>query len=214
MTYDAKFFDGIRPGAGASAAVIVPDIMRMIDPATVVDVGAGSGEWSAAFARHGCEVIGIDGEWADTAFRQANDGNTALFVQVDLADTRLEPEISGDLAVCLEVAEHLTEDRADGLVEDLCRSSVVLFSAAVPGQPGNNHVNCQPPAYWAERFAHHGFSGTGALRYRYWGDPDVEWWYQQNLLLFWRSGCQPIGAEPDDCDYIVHPVLYDYVRNR
>lgn len=214
--YDERFYDTIRPGARASAAVIVPDIMRMIDPGyrlEVIDVGAGSGEWSAAFTRHGAHVLAVDGEWGRPAWEQANGENDALYVEVDLSDTRLDDNIYyGDLAVCLEVAEHLDESRADGLVADLCRSAVVLFSAAVPGQPGHNHVNCQPPTYWRDKFGALGYTGSGALRYRYWGNPEVEWWYQENLLIFWRSGSQPVGIEPDECHYLVHPVLYDSFR--
>lgn len=210
--YDDKFYDSIRAGSRSSAAVIVPDIMRMVDPATVVDVGAGSGEWSAAFARHGAQVYGIDGPWAREAWLQVN-SDPAMFSETDLAHERMVG-VSGDMAVCLEVAEHLHSSRAEGLVEDLVRSDVVLFSAAVPGQPGTDHINCQPPTYWRDLFGQLGYTGSGALRRRYWGNPDVEWWYQQNLLIFWRSGAQPVGVEPDDCDYIVHPVLYEFMRSQ
>lgn len=217
-TYDAAFYDGINPGSAASAAVIVPDIMRMVEPTSVIDVGAGSGAWAREFSRHvgRDHVTTLDGPWAANHLGQLHEWTA--FVECDLGTERFSAVLPSDLAVCLEVAEHIDGDRADGLVEDLCNvAPVILFSAAVPGQPGTHHVNCQPPTYWRDKFGALGYTGSGALRRRYWNRPDVEWWYQQNLLIFWRSGHQPMDLpeiiEPDDCPYVVHPVLYDYTRN-
>ena len=36
----------------------------------------------------------------------------------------------------------------------------MLFSAAVPGQGGENHVNEQPLAYWRAIFREHGYSAV------------------------------------------------------
>ena len=45
-----------------------------------------------------------------------------------------------DLAVSLEVGEHLEASLAGGLVDSLTRlAPVVLFSAAIPGQSGTHH---------------------------------------------------------------------------
>jgi hypothetical protein len=47
-----------------------------------------------------------------------------------------------DLALCLEVAEHLPAAAGDSLVRRLASVGArILFSAAIPGQGGRNHVN-------------------------------------------------------------------------
>ena len=97
------------------------------------------------------------------------------------------------------MAEHLPASRASGFVHDLCAASdFVLFSAAIPGQGGQHHVNEQWPGYWADRFAAEGYAITGALRFRFWNTAGVEPWYRQNLLL---AGRDPV---PDDLWGLFH----------
>jgi len=90
-----------------------------------------------------------------------------------------------DLAVSLEVGEHLPESAAKTFVESLTRlAPVVLFSAAIPGQGGTSHVNEQWPEYWSRLFANHGFDPADVVRPRIWGDERVEFWYAQNVILY------------------------------
>jgi SAM-dependent methyltransferase len=211
MMYDSTFYDMIRPGVQASAAVLVPLIMDHIDPRRVIDVGCGEGWWAHEFATHGCEVIGVDGGYVTGS--PLGD----RFLPHNLA-TPLPDHLAGrfDLAVCLEVAEHLPAARADGLVADLCRlAPVVLFSAAIPGQGGVGHVNEQWPRYWVDRFADCRYWASGALRWLIWDDGRVENWYKANTLVFARDP----GQYPALFDTplappwpVVHPVLYDARR--
>jgi hypothetical protein len=88
------------------------------------------------------------------------------------------------MAICLEVAEHLPSEAASILVHSLVKlAPVILFSAAIPGQGGTNHVNEQWPDYWQEIFAHHGYRFCDPLRLALWNDSDIEWWYAQNTFL-------------------------------
>ena len=62
MGYSSRFYDLIRPGAQASAEIIVPEVYRLIRPVSVVDVGCGEGIWVTEFGRHGAKVLlGVDG---------------------------------------------------------------------------------------------------------------------------------------------------------
>ncbi len=89
------------------------------------------------------------------------------------------------MAVCLEVGEHLPATAAPGLVQALTEAApVVLFSAALPGQGGANHINEQWSWYWEELFAGQGFVRLDPIRPRVWRNPDVYWWYHQNTLLY------------------------------
>lgn len=207
--YDAAFFDTIRAGCQASAAVVVPLVLDHFHPYTVLDVGCGEGWWAKAFADlGGCEVLGLDGPGGGGAL-------DARFVAWDLRYT-FGGMYQVDLAIALEVAEHLAEKRADSFVEDLCAvAPVVLFSAAIPGQGGTGHVNEQWPAYWVEKFRANGYAVSGALRWHIWGDDRVENWYRQNLLFATRFPQNFPGlfatplAEPWP---VVHPVLFDARR--
>ena len=90
-----------------------------------------------------------------------------------------------DLALCLEVAEHLPQERAPGLIADLVKAApVILFSAAIPAQGGTNHVNEQWPSYWAKLFRMHGYRAVDALRPLIRSSKNVAFWYRQNAVLY------------------------------
>lgn len=89
----------------------------------------------------------------------------------------------------MEVAEHLHPHQAPGLVGLLAGlADAVVFSAAIPHQGGEHHVNEQWPDYWAGLFAAQGFGCFDLLRPALWRHPEVDWWYAQNLLVFARAG--------------------------
>jgi len=209
--YDRVFYDTIRPGVQSSAAVVVPLVMDTIAPKLVVDVGCGEGWWAHEFTGHGCGVIGVDGQYVQGS--PLGD----RFIGHDLTRP-MPPHLAGrfDLAVCLEVAEHLPATRAEGFVADLCGlAPTVLFSAAIPGQGGVGHVNEQPPGYWVGLFAGHGYAVSGALRWQMWNDTRVENWYKANMFVF----AQDPDRFPALFDTplappwpVVHPILFDARR--
>ena len=181
--YDGAFFDTIAEGSLRSARVVAQVVLELFTPHSVVDVGCGTGAWLKAFAERvdGLEVTGIDGDYVDRSKLTIPQDR---FVAADL--TQLN-RIDGryDLALCLEVAEHLPARCARGLVAALTDCApLVLFSAAIPGQPGTHHVNLQWPSFWRALFAERGFVRLDPVRRHIWQDERVEWWYQQNIFLF------------------------------
>ncbi|MCT7423352.1 hypothetical protein N4A85_24765, partial [Escherichia coli] len=87
------------------------------------------------------------------------------------------------LAVCLEVAEHVSDKNSRQLVESLTNAApVILFSAAIPLQGGVHHINEQWPAYWQERFKERGYVPVDCLRRRLLGNPQIAFFYAQNIL--------------------------------
>jgi SAM-dependent methyltransferase len=180
--YSADFFRAHREGAWRSARATVPLILDVIAVQSVIDVGCGQGTWLAAF--HECGVLdicGIDGDYID---RERLEIPAECFLAHDLHRPLHVPR-EFDLAISLEVAEHLPPESADSFVISLVQlAPVVLFSAAAPFQGGTHHVNEQWPAYWAERFAAHEYLPIDFLRRKLWTREDVEWWYAQNMLLY------------------------------
>jgi SAM-dependent methyltransferase len=180
--YTTEFFASHHAGALRSARVVVPLVMELVAPRSVVDVGCGDGTWLSVFYEHGItDVYGVDGEYVDRASLEIP---RERFHSHDLCRP-LPLSRRFDLAMSLEVAEHLPAEAADEFVASLVRlAPIVLFSAAAPYQGGEHHVNEQWPAYWSERFAHYNFLPVDCLRRRIWANPDVEWWYAQNVFLY------------------------------
>jgi SAM-dependent methyltransferase len=180
--YTDDYHDQLHPGSMQSAREVVPLVLRLLVPRSVIDVGCGRGAWLAVFQELGVtDIRGLDGDYVcrdKLAF--PND----CFSAHDLTRPfRLDR--SFDLVVSLEVAEHLPADCANAFVVSLTElGPVVLFSAAAPFQGGKHHVNEQWPAYWAERFRSKGYVPVDCLRRRIWLNPKVEWWYAQNVFLY------------------------------
>jgi SAM-dependent methyltransferase len=180
--YDAAFYLEQKDGSYGSARVIVPLVQELLPIRSVCDVGCGVGTWLRAFRECGVDdVIGIDGDYVDRALLQIP---TAAFTARDLR-TAVTLDRRFDLAISLEVAEHLPESRAASFVDDLVRlAPVVVFSAAIPRQGGTGHVNEQWQTYWAALFARHGFVACDPIRPLVWDDERVDVWYRQNTLVY------------------------------
>ncbi|MFH0908135.1 MAG: class I SAM-dependent methyltransferase [bacterium] len=183
--YGATFFDNLKDAAIRSAGVVVPHVMRLVRPESVVDVGCGGGLWLKAFL--GCGVkrgLGVDGDYVQ---RDTLAIPPACFRAMDLRNpSKLDQAF--DLAVSLEVAEHLPESSADALVRFLTDlAPVVLFSAAAPGQVGVNHINAQWIDYWIAKFAAFGYDAFDPIRPLVWHDERVAFYYRQNMLMYVRS---------------------------
>lgn len=178
--YDRHFFSSARDRASRSAEAVAPYLVELLDPESVVDVGCGDGSWLAPFASRGVEILGVDGPWAKEALEIPSE----RFVAADL-DLELDLGRRFDLVLSLEVAEHLEPASAPSFVATLARlGPVVVFSAAVPGQGGIDHLNEQWPEYWADLFAGEGFVPVDCLRNRFWSDERVAPYYAQNAVLF------------------------------
>jgi hypothetical protein len=194
VSFSEEVYAQIRKGCQDSAAAVVPAVIDLVAPKTVVDVGGGEGWWGQEFRRHECQVVVLDSSVPEMDPVEVDVGmmvpGEIQYRHLDLADPRgqmipFPPSGRYDLAVCLEVAEHLPEERAEGLVHALCDlAPVVLWSAAIPGQGGRGHINEQWPEYWAGHFWNNNMLATSAIREAFWDDYRVEPWYRQNMLFY------------------------------
>ena len=180
-TYDERFFAD-RGGSHRSAQVVVPLLIDLLAPRSVVDLGCGTGEWLSVFREHGVDdVLGVDGDYVDRSRLAIPE---ELFRPHDLTSP-VDLGRRFELAISLEVGEHLPEASAAGLAGSLAAAApLVLFGAAIPDQRGEGHVNEQWQDWWAGLFAAHGYVAVDAIRRPLWQDDRVSWWYTQNTLLY------------------------------
>ena len=211
--YDARFFERLDDRVRASAEAILPVVLGAVRPTSAVDVGCGIGTWLRVLRLMGVEdVVGVDGPHVDRRILQIPPDR---FLSRDL-EQRLDIGRSFDLAICLEVAEHLSPTVADQFVAELVAlAPITLFSAAVPSQGGRQHVNEQWQSWWADKFAGHGRVAVDLVRPAVWDDDRVLPWYAQNCLIFvdgeaaasagLKSACRPLD--------VIHPRLWEYAHS-
>jgi hypothetical protein len=215
--YGDGFYKSQMDGSLSSARRFVDHLSLIFKPHSVVDLGCGRGTWLKAFKDCGAEkVVGFDGSWnsQDNMVDQS-----IVFFSVDLNKPLAAQEEKYDLAISLEVAEHLEESCAATFVESLAKlSDVVMFGAAYTGQGGTNHINEQPCTYWAKIFKEHDYMPYDLFRPQFWGNPDVDFWYQQNTFLYVK-GTSALHQKLSDAGYqplkniafmdCIHPILHD-----
>lgn len=181
-TYGERFYQYLQESSGRSARIVVPKVLEALAPASILDVGCGAGAWLVEYMRNGvADVLGLDGDYVrqdqllvpKETFRPTNVG--------------MPFDVGRRFAMvqCLEVAEHLRPEQSDTLIGNLTRHGhVVLFSAALPGQGGENHINEQDFEFWRQLFAGYGYVPFDFLRPQLSDKSEVEPWYRYNVLLY------------------------------
>lgn len=148
----------------------------------VLDVGCGPGIYVKALQEAGIDAEGVDIDPASPC------------TIIDIFSDHFRSKYWGkfDLALCLEVAEHLPSRLSDKLVECLTKvAPVVLFSAAIPGQGGHGHINCQPKQYWVDKFGELNYvvdsDATNDLL-KFMSSGHHMGWFLQNAVVFKQYG--------------------------
>jgi hypothetical protein len=211
--YDSQYYSRRFRPALSSAEAMVPFLIERFSPSSVTDIGSAEGAWLSVFAKHGVKNIrGFDGPWV-------NKDELLIpieqFTVLDLEIFKVPEDERFDLAMSLEVAEHLEEEAADNFVRQLTKiSDRIFFSAAIPGQGGLHHLNERPPSYWTKKFKTYGFDQLDFLRPLFWDDERIEWWYRQNFFIYEKhenadSKTQSPLQEPTfGGAHIVHPAAF------
>lgn len=197
--YTEAYYGRIIPGA-IESAIAVAEVLPF-KPKTIIDVGCGCGEWSKGWPE--TEYFGVDYGIMKRKLLIPEDHFTNFDLNSDLILLQACAKERGkvDLVLCLEVLEHIKPENAKKCIAFLCDlSDKVLFSAAIPFQGGNGHVNEQWQTWWADLFAENGFYPAKK-------QPDIrnnsaiEVWYKQNIVLYEKDGKGKI------IDY-VHPQMW------
>ena len=182
--YDEIFYNANRYNSLCSALKILRKLLPALKIKSAVDFGCGSGTWLYISQKLGVnDILGLDGYYIN---RQQLMIPEQCFMPVDL-EKEVTLDRTFDLAISVEVAEHLKKDTAEIFVQSLCNTApIVIFSAAHPGQGGTNHVNEQPFEYWAEKFKKHGYNSI-EIRPLFCDDLEIGYEYRTNITIYAKT---------------------------
>ena len=169
-----------------SAEEFLSHLFKYYKPKSLVDVGCGRGAWLKVAQNLGVNnLLGIDGKWNKEKLILKNTKKSKVkFIYKNL-NHFFKAEKKYDLAICLEVAEHLNSSSAVNLVKSIINlSNTIVFGAAYNMQGGVMHINEREHSYWGKLFLNNNFIVFDIFRPNLWKRNNISFWYRQNTFLF------------------------------
>ena len=147
FAWHKKYTDGYSLSTGKK-------LFEHYKPKSVVDFGCGIGSYLSAAYDFG--ILKLRGFDIGSKFAKIyTDKRILEFIDFDRDITTPIYFDCGycDMAICIEVAEHINPKGSDMLVENISSTAkMCVFTAAPPGQGGCGHVNEMPKEYWSNLF--------------------------------------------------------------
>ena len=131
---------------------VVPEIVRILcahfDPKSVIDFGCANGLHVASFKKHGVCTFGVEGTIHYCEYIEENYDGPYMII-----DLRLPFDLRDryELAICIEVLEHIDKDFEMIAIENICRHAEVLCITA-SSRRSRKHINVENKEYWVDRF--------------------------------------------------------------
>jgi len=188
-----KFYEKtLRPDRQHSYEIIVKYIIENIshDLKSVVDYGCGAGWFLYYFKKAGInDIVGIEPNREIVSVLDASIKDNIKFLNLT---KKINLRRTFDLAMNIEVAEHIDEKYAKLIIDNITKhTSLLIFSAATPGQGGHGHINEQPFEYWENKLNYVGFfrNDHRTKEFRsYLKSGKANSWYVKNISVFERNG--------------------------
>ena len=153
-----------------------------LNPQKVLDLGCGPGTYVNCF-----QELGVDATGYDTDIRV--EGNNHL-----ICKSLFDVEETGDVVLCLEVAEHIESCKNLKIVEAMTKAlapeGTLIWTAAKPGQGGVGHINCQTKDYWIELFKSQPLKRCNGMELILVEEMKKDYhmgWFVQNLLIYTKT---------------------------
>lgn len=214
--YNVSYYKKHETGSYQSAMQILKYINSFINFNSVIDFGCGMGTWCKALLNLGIEdFLGIDKHRYDSAYMLIP---TEKYMQFDLRKP-LELARQVDMAISVEVAEHIDPEYSDIFIKNLCScSDIVLFSAAISHQGGTGHINEQYCTYWETLFKKYNYKAIDCIRPYFWNNDQIEIWYRNNCVLYIAQHTyEKISARIPQITYpldIIHPSMLNRILKK
>lgn len=197
-----------------AANEIVPVLIDLFKPSSIADIGCGTGTFLKVFKTFGIfDVVGVDGSWVNRDLLRENISDSE-FYECDI-EKGFNISKKYDLCICFEVAEHISEEKSKQLIQQLCMvSDKIVFSAAIPLQGGQNHINEQWIQYWQNLFNEMDYGLYDGLRQIFWDNDNIEVWYKQNTFCFIKNDIKSQFINNkyiyfnEDVKIFIHPDLF------
>ncbi len=183
--FTSEYLTAIQKGTERCASVVASRLTGLMNIGSVIDIGCGNGAWLAEFMRAGVQdVLGVDGPYVPGSILQIP---ADKYVGMDLR-RRMSLNRTCDLVLCLEVAHYLDANDHPAFADYLAAlSPCILFSCAIPGQPGKNHVSPQWHDYWHRLFQQRDYAAFDFIRPELWHNENIPLHFRQNIFLYVRS---------------------------
>lgn len=173
-------FEGIKEEETPFAKNLSTWIKRNFDGKKIIDLGCGPGIYVDEMVNLGLNATGYEPDTRTLKYSK-NVRNKSLF----------EVEDPSDLVIFMEVAEHIPSDRNDEIVESIFRNmkddGVLIWTAAVPGQGGDGHINCQTKDFWLKKLEKAGLVNDEEIQENLLNfvksDPNTMGWFLNNLIV-------------------------------
>jgi hypothetical protein len=179
-TYGKRFF-ARRDSLSWRVPLVCNAVIATYEPKSLIDVGCAIGDYVLGFQERDVLAEGIEGSSESMEFWKTN--------KISIVDMRKRYKsiTKFDLAMCLEVAEHIEKEFVDIFLQNLISlSSKIMMSAAPPGQKGHGHVNCQPRHYWVEKMYELGYEedlGKEYILLSLW----KEWKHRKEMSAYYNN---------------------------
>jgi hypothetical protein len=195
--YTKGYFEKIEEEEALQASRLERILYALYKPKSVIDWGCASGLYLEPFMENGCEVLGIENSPVAIEMRHPDIRiiRSDMTQAIHLTPMTMKPvgiDVSApvtkfDMALCIEVLEHIDEQYSKVAIENVCRSSDrLVVSIAREWQQGPGHLNLKPIEYWIQKFGWQGFRvdnrATLDVRERM-GDGYHLGWLTNNLLI-------------------------------
>ncbi len=161
-------------------------ICKLGEIGSVVDFGCGPGWYVAAFQRNHILAKGYDANPNTKEFSSLFTPGEGRCEQANLAhEFILETPV--DLVLSLEMGEHIPQEFESQLIQNMVRNTrkYLILSWALPGQPGDGHINCQPNEYIIEKITRYGFSENKIIK-KYLREQAQLSWFKETIMVFER----------------------------
>lgn len=136
---------------------IADKIIELFSPRTVLDAGCANGYLVSALRQRGVEAWGLD--ISSYAIESAPEEIKPYLCVQSMTDPLPDhfPQ-RYDVAVTIEVLEHMFPEDGTKAIKRLCQySDTVIFSSTPDDIDNRTHVNVQQAEYWAKEFSKHSF---------------------------------------------------------